>query len=187
MNKAIFLDRDGIINVDTGYTHRIEDLEFEQGAIEGLKLLQSSGFKRIIVTGQSGIGRGYYSEEDYHIFMREMSTRLRMHRITIDGIYFCPHHPEKAIGKYKMDCNCRKPKIGMLEQAVTDHGIDLQQSWVVGDKTDDIEMGTRADCKTILVRTGKAGNDGHFKVSPTYVADNLLKAAQIIQKNERLN
>ena len=105
MNKAIFLDKDGTINIDTGYTYKIEDLKFEKGAIKGLQLLQNSNYKLIIVTGQSGIGRGYYTEEDYFKFMQHMYSQLRRDGIKIDRDYFCPHHPEKAIGEYKISCN----------------------------------------------------------------------------------
>jgi len=180
MNKAIFLDRDGTINVDTGYTYKVEDLKFEQGAIEALQLLQTSDYKLIIVTGQSGIGRGRYSEGDYHRFMKHMYSQLALHGISINGDYFCPHHPSEGIGKYKIDCECRKPGIGMLEQAVSDHQIDLSQSWVVGDKTDDIKMGENAVCKTVLVRTGKAGKDGNFEIAPTHTSKNLLEAIKHI-------
>ena len=186
MNKAIFLDRDGTINVDKDYVYKVVDFEFEKGAVKGLKILQTLGYQLIIVTGQSGIGRGYYSEEDYHKFMDNLHLQLARHNIIIDGEYFCPHHPEKGIGKYKFDCKCRKPKTGMLEQAVKDFDIKLSLSWVIGDKTDDIEMGRRAGCKTILVKTGKAGKDGNYNVKPNYVTENLEEAAKIIQ-NETKN
>ena len=185
MHKAIFLDRDGTINVDTGYTYKIEDLKFEEGAVEGLKLLQGSGFKLIIVTGQSGIGRGYYTEEYYHRFMQHMRSELRRKGVNIERDYFCPHHPEKGKGKYRVDCECRKPKIRMLKMAASDFGLDLSRCWVVGDKTDDIEMGRRANCRTVLVRTGKGGKDGNFKVTPEYTADNLLDAARYIISNSK--
>ena len=186
MSKAIFLDRDGTINVDKEYVYKVEDFEFEKGAVQGLKLLQNLGYRLIIVTGQSGIGRGKYSEEDYHKFMNYLYLQLGRRNILIDGEYFCPHHPEKGIGKYKKDCNCRKPKTGMLEKAVEKLGVNLKESLVIGDKTDDIEMGRRAGCKTILVKTGKAGKDGNYKVTPDYIADSLEEAAKII-KNEMQN
>ncbi|MBI4159202.1 D-glycero-beta-D-manno-heptose 1,7-bisphosphate 7-phosphatase [Candidatus Woesearchaeota archaeon] len=186
MNRAIFLDRDGTINVDVEYVHNIEDLRFEEGAIEGLRLLQNlREYKLIIITGQSGIGRGYYTEDDYHRFMDEMYRQFRLNGIVIDGEYFCPHHPEKGKGIYRIDCECRKPKIGMLEQAAREFGIDLSKSWVIGDKTDDIEMGRIAGCRTVLVRTGKGGKDGNFSITPNYTADNLLDAARYIFENSQ--
>lgn len=180
MNRAVLIDRDGTINVDIGYTYRIEDLRFEESVIEGLKLLMFSGYKLIIVTGQSGIGRGMYTEQDYYKFMDAMYEQFRLEGINIDGNYFCPHHPKEGKGMYRIDCKCRKPKTGMLEEAARDFGIDLLQSWVIGDKTDDIEMGRRAGCRTILVKTGKSGKDGNFDVKPEYAANNLLDAAQYI-------
>lgn len=179
MNKAIFLDRDGTINVDTGYTHKIKDLEFEQKAIQGLQILQNLGYKLIIITGQSGIGRNYYSEQDYHKFMNELYRRLKKEGIKIEKDYFCPHAPED-------NCNCRKPKTKMLEQAITDFNINISKSWVIGDKTDDIEMGRRANCRTILVKTSKAGEDGHFNIKPDFIAKNLAESADYILSQEDL-
>jgi len=183
MNKAIFLDRDGTINVDTGFVHKIH--KFEKGAVKGLKLLQNLNCKLIIVTGQSGIARGYYTEQDYHKFMKNMYSDFKKYKIKIEKDYFCPHHPKEGIGKYKINCDCRKPKIGMVKKASKDFNIDLSKSWVIGDKTDDIKMGENAGCKTILLKTGYAGKDGHFKVIPNYTAENLYKAAQIILENDK--
>jgi UDP-N-acetylmuramoyl-tripeptide--D-alanyl-D-alanine ligase len=185
--KAIFLDRDGVINVDVGYTHKIEDLAFEQGAIEGLKKLSGSDYLLIITTGQSGIGRGKYTEGDYNLFMGALLDELKRNDVRIDVTYFCPHHPEKAMGDYKKDCECRKPKTGMIAQSKEDFRkkgieIDIEGSYVIGDKTDDIKMGENAGCKTILVmcRSGKQGKDNHYQVSPTHVAQNLDDAADWI-------
>ncbi|MBI2106970.1 HAD family hydrolase [Candidatus Woesearchaeota archaeon] len=183
MNKAIFLDKDGTITVDTGYTYKVEDLKFEDNALIALRLLQTPEYLLIIVTGQSGIGRGMYTEQDYHKFMKAMYEKFRLEGINIDGEYFCPHHPKEGIGKYKIDCECRKPKIGMLEQAAREFNIDLSQSWVIGDKTDDIEMGRRAGCRTILVRAGKCGKDKNFDVKPDYTANDLLEAAAYVIAN----
>ena len=180
MNMAIFLDRDGTINVDTGYVYKVEDLKFEDNALKGLKLLQIPEYLLIIVTSQSGIGRGMYTEQDYHKFMKAMYERFRTEGISIDGEYFCPHHPKEGIGRYKVDCECRKPNTGMLEQAAKDFDIDLSKSFVIGDKTEDIEMGRRAGCKTILVRTGKGGKDKNFDVNPDYTANDFLEAAKHI-------
>jgi D,D-heptose 1,7-bisphosphate phosphatase len=185
MTKAILLDRDGTINIDEGYTHKVEDLKFEEGAFKGLKILQELGYKLIIITGQSGIGRGKYTEAQYHLFMQEMDTRLKAEGIKIEKDYFCPHHPEKAIDEYKKDCECRKPKTGMLEQAVQDFDLDISQCWALGDKMSDIEMGQRGGCKTILVLTGNAGKEegANPNIKPDYTAENLEAAANYI-KNE---
>lgn len=185
MNRAIFLDRDGTINEDTEYLYKIEDCRFIPGALEAIALLAKTDYKIIIITGQSGIGRGYYTEEDYFILMEYMATKISEAGGRIDASYFCPHHPEKAIGKYKIDCNCRKPKISLVEQAKTEFDLDLNKCWMIGDKTDDIKAGENAGCKTILVLTGKAGKDNHYEIKPSYTAKSLLVAAEQIIENEQ--
>ena len=182
MNKAVFLDRDGTINVDRAYLYKLEEFRFEPGAVEGMKILQDEGYRIIIITGQSGIGRGYYSEEDFHNLMTHMQRELEERGIKIEGYLFCPHHPTKGIEKYRIDCSCRKPKTGMLEEATEKWSIDISISWAIGDKTADIKMANNFGIKSILVKTGKGGEDReHPDINPTYTADNLLGAARIIQ------
>ncbi|MBN1645274.1 HAD family hydrolase [Candidatus Woesearchaeota archaeon] len=192
MNKAIFLDRDGTINVDDkeiflprlnkkvkGYIHKIEDWEFIPKALEALIKLSESEYKLIIITNQSGIGRGYYTEED----LKKLHLHvLSYNHVRIDGVYFCPHHPEKARGVYKKFCDCRKPGIGLIKKAAQEHNIDLTKSYMIGDKTTDIECGRRAGCKTILVETGNAGTDGTYNAAPDFTATNLHMAAEMILK-----
>jgi len=176
-NRAIFLDRDGTVTLAGDHIHKIEDMKFVQGAIEGLKKLQGTDYKLIIITNQAGIGRGMYGPEEYFTFRKEMNKRLDQQGISITGEYFCPHHPEKGIEKYKIDCNCRKPKTGMLEQASTDFDLDLSQSWVIGDNLTDIQAGNSAGCKTIHVLTGE------FKEpvkEADFVAKGLIEAADYI-------
>lgn len=171
--KAVFLDRDGVINIDYGYVYEIDKLEFIPRAVEGLKLLQEAGFKLIIITSQSGIGRGYYKEEDYHHFMKHMYKKLEEQDVKIDADYFCPHAPEA-------NCNCRKPKKALFEKAVKEHDIALKESYLIGDKTSDIKAGENIGCKTILVKTGKGGNDKRFEVKPDFIAKDLYEAAEWI-------
>ncbi len=180
MNKAIFLDRDGVIVKDKNYTFKIKDLEFVQNSIKGLKKLNQENYKLIIITNQSGIGRGFYAEKDYFKFRFELYKRLRNKGITISAEYFCPHHPEKALRKYKRDCNCRKPKSGMLEKAAKDFNLNLEKCWFIGDRMTDIKCGKKVDCKTIHVLTGyeKKG-----LLEADYVAKNLVESANIIIKN----
>ncbi|MDF2550641.1 MAG: D-glycero-beta-D-manno-heptose,7-bisphosphate 7-phosphatase [Chlamydiales bacterium] len=189
--KVIFLDRDGTINVDPpqGYAHRIADFAFEEGAREGLKLLQSMGFSLTIVTGQSGIGRGFYTEDDFANFQRHLLAELALDGIQIDHTYFCPHHPTQALPPYRVDCRCRKPGIALIERAIHDYQldgieVDLAASFVIGDKTDDGMMGNRAGCRSLLVTTksGKKGLDGHFNCRWDGSFPNLLKAAEWIQE-----
>lgn len=148
MNKAVFLDRDGTINVDREYVHKIKDLEFIPGVLEALAKLAKTEYKIIIITSQSGIGRGYYTQKEYELFNEHMLKRIKNHGGRIDGIYFCPHHPNDG-------CECRKPMPKMILNAANDFNIDLSKSYMIGDKKSDVEMGKNAGCKTIRVMTGK--------------------------------
>ena len=154
MKKAVILDRDGTINVEKDYLYKIEDFVFEKGVIEGLKLLQEMGYIFVVVTNQSGIARGYYTEEDVEILNAHIQEILNDKGIKIEKFYYCPHHPEKGIGKYKVQCKCRKPQTGMLDQAVEEFDIDRKASFMVGDNISDIEAGINAGMTPILVTTG---------------------------------
>lgn len=154
MVKAIILDRDGTINVEKDYLHKIEDFEFEKGAKEGLKILSSLGYILVVVTNQSGIARGYYKEEDLIVLNEYIRRILLEEGVEIKEFYYCPHHLEKGLGKYKIDCECRKPKTGMLDQAVKDFNIDKENSFMVGDNISDIEAGLNAKIEPVLVKTG---------------------------------
>lgn len=177
MTKAVFLDRDGVINVDVGYTHRIEDLKFEKNAVEGLKILYGNGFKLIIITSQSGVGRGYFSEEDMNKFNKHMLDELEKKGIKVEKIYCCIHKPDD-------NCDCRKPKTALVEKAIKESGISRQSSFIIGDETRDIMAGENAGIKTVLVETGKAGKDMRYKVKPDFIAKDLYAAAKLIVENE---
>lgn len=191
MNKAIFLDRDGVINEDTGHLHKISDLKFYKDVIGSLVKLSKSSFKIIIITNQAGIGKGYYTEDEYKEFERKYLEKLQKDsdgKIRIDGVYYCPHHPELGVGKYKIECNCRKPSHGMLLKAAKEHKIDLAKSFMIGDKYSDISAGRKAGCKTILVKTGdKSGNiikdDNEINVKPNYVFQDINNAIDFILKD----
>ncbi len=151
MNKAIFLDRDGTINLEKNYLYKIEDFEFLPGVIDALKLLQEAGYLLIIITNQSGIGRGYYTENDFHKLNRWMVATLKEQGVTITDVYYCPHLPDAKIQKYRKDCKCRKPKLGMFMRAIADHDIDLSQSYAIGDKIRDCAICETTDCKGFLI------------------------------------
>ncbi|MFH1133484.1 MAG: HAD family hydrolase [Nanoarchaeota archaeon] len=172
MEKAIFLDRDGTINKDKGYVHKAEDFELLPQAAQGLKTMAKLGFRLVIITSQSGIGRGFYTEKDMHRTHDHLKALLG--GIKIDAIYFCPHHGEHGIGRYKKDCDCRKPKPGMLLDAQRDLDLDLSKSFMVGDHVRDMEMGKAAGCKTIRIGERCAHAD--------FAARDLLEAARIIKK-----
>lgn len=181
MKKIIFLDRDGVINVDKDYVYKIEDFEFEKNAVEGLKLLRKNGYEFIIVTNQSGIAYGYYAEKDFRKFNNHVVSELNKDGIEILKTYFSPYHPEKGTGKYKKKTPCRKPGIGMLQQAKKDFEVDNKESWIIGDKWADVKTGKNFGIKSILVMTGKGGkSDPHHKTDVTYIAKDLLDAAKFI-------
>ncbi|MFH1780842.1 MAG: HAD-IIIA family hydrolase [Candidatus Nealsonbacteria bacterium] len=143
--RAVFLDRDGTINVNgPGYTRQIKDFKFTSGALPALKKLSKTDYKIIIVTNQSGIGKGFFTEKDLAVLHRWMLVKFKKEKIRIDKIYHCPHIQED-------NCSCRKPKIGMLEGAVRDFGINLSKSWIVGDSEKDVQMGKEANLKTIFL------------------------------------
>jgi D-glycero-D-manno-heptose 1,7-bisphosphate phosphatase len=173
MNKAIFLDRDGIITEAGDHIYKLEDLEFVTWAVQGLERMQDLGYQLIVVTNQAGIAKGMYTKEDYFAFRDEMHARLKARGIIIDAEYFCPHHKDGIIEEYKIDCDCRKPKPGMLEQAAKEKNLDLKKCWMIGDTESDILAGKNAGCKTIQVMTGEAkveSPNADFLAEDLYVA-----------------
>jgi D-glycero-D-manno-heptose 1,7-bisphosphate phosphatase len=139
---AAFLDRDGVLNVDHGYAYRPDQLEWIAGAPQAVRLLNEAGYLVIVVTNQSGIARGLYDEAAMHQFHNHMQDVLRAEGAHIDAFYYCPHHPEGTVKELAVHCNCRKPGIGMLEQAARDWPIDLGRSFLIGDK--DIDLAAAA-------------------------------------------
>src|SRR3974390_433275 len=135
---AAFLDRDGVLNVDHGYAHRPEQLEWIKGAPEAVRLLNEAGYYVIVVTNQSGIARGYFEEEAVKSFHAHMKDSLAKHGAHIDAFYFCPHHPDGIVKPFAVHCRCRKPGTGMLEQAAREWPIDVHSSFLVGDKEEDM-------------------------------------------------
>ncbi|HJV66602.1 MAG TPA: D-glycero-beta-D-manno-heptose 1,7-bisphosphate 7-phosphatase [Geomonas sp.] len=152
--RAVFLDRDGTINVEVQYLHKVEEFEFIAGVPAALKKLQEAGFLLVVVTNQSGIGRGHYDEDALDAIHSHMHEELARVGVSIDACYFCPHHPEHAKGDYLKECACRKPLPGMLQQAARDLDIDLGSSFMVGDKLADVEAGINAGCTSLMVLTG---------------------------------
>ena len=143
------------MNIDHGYVHRIDDFHFIEGSIEALQKLKAMGFLLVLVTNQSGIARGYFSEEQFLQLTEWMDWSLADRGVDLDGIYYCPHHPQGQ-GEYKQDCDCRKPKSGMLQQAIRELNIDPAQSFMVGDKVEDLLAAQGAKVRSkILVKTGK--------------------------------
>jgi D-glycero-D-manno-heptose 1,7-bisphosphate phosphatase len=180
--KAVFIDRDGTLNEECSYLHRAEDCRFVPGAIEAVALLNAAGFLVVVVTNQSGIARGFYSEADLEQLHDYMSRRLQAGGARIDGWYFCPHHPDYPSADDA--CFCRKPLPGMLQSAAAEMGIDLASSWMIGDKAADIAAGTAAGCRPILVLTGYGSVEQAALAGGITVCDNLYAAALHIIASE---
>lgn len=151
---AVFLDRDGTINVEKNYLHKIADFEFIPGAQKAIKKLKDAGYLVIVVSNQAGVARGYFDEAAVEELHQYIQAELLAFGTSIDAFYYCPHHPDEGLGAYKVQCDCRKGNPGMLLQAAREHAVDLQRSCMVGDKLADIEAGQRAGCQSILVLTG---------------------------------
>ena len=182
--KAVFLDRDNTIILDKGYTHKIEDLHFLPKAIDGLKILHEAGYALIIITNQSGIARGMYTEQQYKEFRDNMHAKLLQQGIMIKDEFFCPHHPEKGIGEYKIDCDCRKPKPGMLEKAIEQQSIDRKKSWTIGDKAADIEAGLAAGTRAIGILSRESSREELEAAGAEFVCNNLEESAQYILEKD---
>ncbi|PIF04283.1 MAG: D-glycero-beta-D-manno-heptose-1,7-bisphosphate 7-phosphatase [Arcobacter sp.] len=173
MDKVVFLDRDGVINIEKDYLYKIEDFEFIDGVFQSLRYLNSLGYKLLIITNQSGIGRGYYTKEQYKILTQWLKKELQKQGIEITEIFSCPHTPDDR-------CNCRKPKIGMIEQASKILDIDFKNSWIIGDKSSDIQTGLNAGIKnTIQVRSGHNFDEEDSKA--LFIIDSIKDIESIIK------
>lgn len=150
IRKALFLDRDGVINVDHGYVCTPERTEFIDGIFNLCRAAKQRGYLIVVVTNQAGIARGYYSEQDFLIYMDWMRSVFVEHDAPLDAVYYCPHHPTDGIGSYLRACECRKPEPGMILAAQRDLGIDLKQSVLVGDKPSDLQAGEAAGLGTCV-------------------------------------
>lgn len=158
-NPALFLDRDGVINIDHAYVYRKEDFEFVDGIFELVAAAKKAGYLVVVVTNQAGIGRGYYTETDFYELMDWVREQFSARNGCIDGVYFCPDHPEYGLGEYRRESKFRKPAPGMLLQAANELDIDLETSILVGDKVSDVEAGKAAGVGTLL-HFGAVGDAG---------------------------
>jgi D-glycero-D-manno-heptose 1,7-bisphosphate phosphatase len=171
-NRAIFLDRDGVINIDKSYVCKIEDFEFCDGIFEALRELRKMGYLLIVVTNQSGIGRGYYTSNDFRVLTKWKLEELEKQGIFIDEVYHCHHDPD-------VGCGCRKPAIGMLQKANEKFDINMADSWMIGDKKSDIDAGKNAGVKnTILI-----SKDSQDKKGAAYCVENILDILPIIKNH----
>lgn len=168
--KIVFLDRDGVINKDHGYVGQIEEFEFVDGVFEACKYFSSLGYEIIVITNQSGIGRGYYTQEDFEKLTTYMLEKFKENGIKILKVYYCPHSPD-------IDCSCRKPNIGMIKNACNDFEIDLNKSWLIGDKISDIETAINANIKNHILISDKKSEISNA----SFIANSLFDTMDIIK------
>jgi len=179
MNKAVFLDRDGTIIEDVGYISSPSQIKFIPGSIAAIKRLNEAGYKVIVITNQAGVARGITTEDMVQTVDKVMHRHILNGGAHLDGLYYCPHHPEHGVYPYKQACECRKPHTGLIKKATKDHNIDLSLSFMIGDKVSDIEAGKKAGLKTAFVLTGHGENDkNELKNKPDHIARNLSEAVK---------
>jgi D-glycero-D-manno-heptose 1,7-bisphosphate phosphatase len=193
INTAVFLDRDGTINEEVGYLDRIDKLKLFPNAAEAIRIINESGMKAVVITNQSGIARGYFTEEFVGTVHAHIQKILRERGAFVDAFYYCPHHPTEGIGAYLQPCSCRKPEAGMLIAASEDMDIDLVKSYTVGDMSKDIQVAGKVGAKGVLVKTGYGLNtiekdftpDSAEAVRPDYIAEDILDAITWIMRNRQ--
>jgi D-glycero-D-manno-heptose 1,7-bisphosphate phosphatase len=183
MVGAVFLDRDGTINEEVGYLDSLEKLHVLPEAFEAVRLINQAGMKTVVITNQSGIGRGYFDEAFVGMVHEEMRLLFLKEGAAIDSFYYCPHHPTEAIGPYRQTCSCRKPESGLLLKAAEDLVIDLGKSYMIGDTPKDVEAGQRAGTKGILVQTGYGKVADMGSTHPDYIAQDILEAVKWLLSN----
>jgi len=184
MNKAVFLDKDGTLIPDIPFNVDPDKIILVQGARDALKQLQLQGFLLIIISNQSGVAHGYFEESELNPVHERLSALLGPD-IPLTSFYYCPHHPDGRIQQYVLECQCRKPRPGLILQAAADHQIDLKKSWMIGDILNDVEAGNRAGCKTILINNGNETEWLEDEMRhPTAIVNNWTEAAaKILQSN----
>ena len=183
---AVFFDRDGTLNEDVGYLDRLERLRLFPFATEALRVVQRAGYKVVITTSQAGMAHGMVSEAVLAEIHAHITARMAAAGVRIDGIYYCPHHPDAKVEKFRRVCDCAKPKPGMVLQAARELDLDLSRSWVIGDRWRDLQMGFAAGVRGILVRTGYGGTEALWSpdgVQAEAIVANAMEAASWVVRN----
>lgn len=183
LRPAVFLDRDGTLNVDVGYLHALDQLELFPWTGDALRLLKRAGFALVVVSNQSGIAQGLIAPGFVERAHAEMRRRLHASGVDLDALYYCPHHPRGSVPAFAVECRCRKPSPGMIEDAARDLGIDPARSWVIGDKWLDVQLGHRVGAQSVLVRTGWGAQQEQARPAGQQVeavCDNLIHAVSVI-------
>ena len=187
---AVFLDRDGTINEQMGYVNHLSRFQLLPGVARAIRSLNEAGLPVVVVTNQSGLARGYFPESLLEAVHAELHRLLAREGAHLDGLYICPHHPEAREERFRLDCNCRKPRTGLLERAAAELGLDLGRSYMVGDRWSDLRCGAAVGATTVLVLTGYGRGDLAYvgpgqPVQPDHVAEDLEQAAAWILERTR--
>lgn len=181
LNRAVFLDKDGTLVHDVPYNTDPEHIRLRDGAGPALSLLKRRGYRLIVVSNQPGIARGLFDETALAAVWDTLARLLDRHDVLLDGIYYCPHHPQGIDPRYTRVCDCRKPQAGLLRLAASEHHLDLERSWIIGDILDDVEAGRRAGCRTVLL---DVGSETEWRTGPNrqphFIAASLIEAAHHI-------
>jgi len=189
MRRAVFIDRDGTISEEVGYINHPSRFRVFPYAAAAIKHLNEAGWLAIVVTNQAGVARGYFSEDMIKTVHAEMTKELEHGSARLDAIYYCAHHPSVGEPPYRFDCDCRKPKPGLISRASRDLNIDLAGSWMVGDRYSDVELARNAGVKSMFVLSGYGRGEWEHQrsswiVQPDLVAENLLEAVRVIAVKE---
>jgi D-glycero-D-manno-heptose 1,7-bisphosphate phosphatase len=182
---AVFMDRDGTMTVEGGYINHPSRLQLIGGTADAVRMLNDNGLLAVVTTNQAGVARGYFTEDLIHVVHGKMKDLLQERGAQLDGVYYCPHHPREGTADYRKDCDCRKPRPGMIQQACRDLPVDLERSYMVGDKISDSEFGHCLGLRTVMVMTGYGLGEYEYqrqvwKDQPDHIADNLLDAVKWI-------
>ncbi len=183
VKKAIFIDRDGTLIQEVSYLRMLEDLKFTPRAAEALRIFQNLGYLNIVITNQSAVARGLISPKSVNKIHQKLKAMAKDEDAVIDDVFYCPHFPAGRVAPYNIECECRKPKSGMLGQAASKHRIDLQQSILIGDKTVDLELGKNAGLRTVLVLTGYGSQTKEAWKEPVECFPNLFEFAKTLSSS----
>lgn len=187
LQRAIFLDKDGTIVEDVPYNVDISRIRLFPGAIEALTRLHAAGYRLVVITNQSGVALGHFDVGALHDVEEFLRTMFRNAGLTLSGFYYCPHHKDGTVAEFAIHCECRKPLPGLIQRAGAELGINLVDSWMVGDILNDVEAGNRAGCRTVLVDTG-GETEWHISATrcPNYLVSTLGEAAEVILSDAKL-
>lgn len=181
MSRGVLLDRDGTLIEEVGYLDRLDRIRLFPYSVDAVRLLNRAGYKVIVVTNQAGVARGYFDEPFVHETHGAITSMLAAGGATIDAFYHCPHHPDGEVESYRADCDCRKPGPGMIRRAAAEHDLDLSRSFVVGDRSSDVDAGIATGARGILVRTGYGYRyEASARTRGAFVADDLMQAVSWI-------